>query len=55
VPKITPKMGKLGVRKRQKSTHPAYRMPKNRPPEVCMPNSESLMEALDITLEKSVA
>ena len=36
----------LGIRKRRKSTLPAYHTPKNRPTGVHMPNSKTLTEAL---------
>jgi len=47
---MTLKMGRLGIRKRWKSTPPAYRTPKNWPPGVCMPNSKILTEALYVTV-----
>ena len=45
-PKISLKIGRLGVRKRRKSILPAYHTPKNRPPDVRTPKSKSLTEVL---------
>ena len=44
MPKIAPKIGRPGVRKRRKSIPTAYHAPKNR--GVRTPNSKSLTEAL---------